>query len=239
MFNGLTEVSQVLVVVQGGSLFESSGPGVDTGDWVCRGLTSFLVDSVMSGDCSVGGFSLADAVFVEQFTCHHAQRPETLLSNNSIYPEPQRRFKRHRRNFCRPKRSLRLILRLMRPCRRSICVRTKFCWLRITFYIRSKYPRKCPWIGRRIALRWCSLCSNKAAFFFWWSIWSKSGRNWWLSRWCCTWLIRLLLYHCSQKLGIQFKVFRFLGWKLILNFRLPWILYLCICINLRNCVYRW
>lgn len=51
-----TEVSQLRVVVEFGSVEKSSAPCVDAGNGVGRGFSSLLVFTIMSSDCSVSGF---------------------------------------------------------------------------------------------------------------------------------------------------------------------------------------
>lgn len=64
---------QLLVVVQFGPVFESSGPSEDAGNRISGGFPSFLVFPVMSGDCAVGSLSFDAAVRGVQHGGHQSE----------------------------------------------------------------------------------------------------------------------------------------------------------------------
>jgi len=113
----------------------------------------------------------------------------------------QRHFEHHHHNFCRPKQILHWISSCRQPYRQSICVHTKFCWLRIPFYIGCrKFVRKYPWIFHHISLKLCFWCSSIMGIFFGGHISCKHDRIQWLIRLCCTWQ-----YHIHRLLGNQIR----------------------------------
>jgi hypothetical protein len=66
-FQGFAEVVELLVIVELGSVHQSSSPGEDRGDRVGGSLLSFLMLSIMPSDCSVSSFSLDSSVWSVEY----------------------------------------------------------------------------------------------------------------------------------------------------------------------------
>ena len=62
VFEVLTELVEFWEVVKVSSVHETSGPGEDRGNGVSGGFFSLLMLSIMSSDCSVGGFSFNGSI---------------------------------------------------------------------------------------------------------------------------------------------------------------------------------
>lgn len=77
-FHVLAEIEKSLVIIEPGSVGETSGPGEHGSNGVGRGLVSFLVFSVVSGDGSMGGFGFDDVSGSLQDTGHESQTSVTL-----------------------------------------------------------------------------------------------------------------------------------------------------------------
>jgi len=73
LFKNFSEIQQIVVLINNGSLFEASAPCEDTSDGVGGGSFPLLMFSVMSGDGAVCGFGLINFLGVDQFTGHHAE----------------------------------------------------------------------------------------------------------------------------------------------------------------------
>lgn len=82
-FELLAEGMELRDVVKLGPVHEASGPGKDRGDGVGGGLLALLVEPVVSGDCSMGGFGLDCSIGSVQHRSHQAQRSITYISGRS------------------------------------------------------------------------------------------------------------------------------------------------------------
>jgi len=77
----LAPVLQSLVVVELGTVEQTTSPGEHRGDRVGGGLTAFLVHTVVSCDCAVGSLSLNRAIGALKHRGHETERTVTLGNN--------------------------------------------------------------------------------------------------------------------------------------------------------------
>lgn len=82
---GLREQSELLVIVQLGSVQKASGPGEDGSNWVCGGRTTLLPDTVVTGYSAVGSLSLQHTVGIDTDGSHEAERTEALSNNIGLH----------------------------------------------------------------------------------------------------------------------------------------------------------
>ena len=78
---GLAPVLELSIVVELGTVEQTTGPGVHGGDRVGGGLSALLVDTVMAGHGTVGSLGLDGTIRGLEHGGHETERAETLSNN--------------------------------------------------------------------------------------------------------------------------------------------------------------